>query len=107
MPWSVAGGRKRSGFNLSTIASRGPGSVPPRRGRLGWGGGCNFCGADFRADLRTGSCTAFAKVFVFAFAADFLRGRDSGGAVVMVRLQSGASPRMSSHHSATNVGKER
>jgi hypothetical protein len=35
MPASRAGGTKRSGFYTSTVTLRGPGSVPPRRGRSG------------------------------------------------------------------------
>jgi hypothetical protein len=39
MPRSVAGGRRRSGFSRSRTTSRGPGSMPPRRGRFGCGVG--------------------------------------------------------------------
>ena len=38
VPWSVGGGTKMSGFCNSIGMLRGPGSVPPRPGRIGCGG---------------------------------------------------------------------
>jgi hypothetical protein len=38
VPWSVGGGMKMSGFCISIGRLRGPGSVPPRPGRIGCGG---------------------------------------------------------------------
>jgi hypothetical protein len=57
VPWSVDGGRSMSGFCMSRMRLRGPGSVPPWPGRIGCGREVASCAAD-AVDARPATADA-------------------------------------------------